>query len=559
MKKICAVSGKEFEITPEDLAFYEKIGVPAPTLCPEERMRRRLVYRNEWSLYHRTCDATGKKIISLYSSDKPFPVYENDFWWSDKWDAKKFGRDFDFSRPFLDQFTELFNQVPKMARIQQGENENSRFVNCASWNKNCYLISAANKNEDCLYGNFINECRTCMDNLGILQCELAYQCVDSANSYDIQFCQKVHHSSTMRHCYDCRNCMNCFACVGLRNARDYHILNQKVSKTEFEEVMKNPHKKKEILAKLKKLYLEIPRLYTDFLNCEKFSGCYLHNCKNAHSCWDSFELEDCAYCDFLEYAKNCYDICHYGCTGTNELLYECEAVGHGVFNVKFSKLVWGGSSDVEYSYECFASQHLFGCAGLKKESYCIFNKKYSPEEYFALREKIIAHMKKSPLNPPFAKGGEMKYGEFFPIEFCPFGYNEGKANEYLPLSREEVLKRGWKWKDEENGAKYEGPRVQVPESIEDTEDEILDQILECEHCKRNYRVVKFELDLSRKMDVPIARECPKCRHVARLKLRNPRALWSRKCDKCSADIETTFAPTRPEKVYCEKCYLECVN
>jgi|GEM_PF-4835496 len=47
MKKICAVSGVAFEITDGDMKFYETMGVPAPTLCPEERMRRRLAWRNE--------------------------------------------------------------------------------------------------------------------------------------------------------------------------------------------------------------------------------------------------------------------------------------------------------------------------------------------------------------------------------------------------------------------------------------------------------------------------------------------------------------------------------
>jgi len=34
------------------------MGVPVPTLCPEERQRRRLAWQNMSSLYHRECDAT---------------------------------------------------------------------------------------------------------------------------------------------------------------------------------------------------------------------------------------------------------------------------------------------------------------------------------------------------------------------------------------------------------------------------------------------------------------------------------------------------------------------
>jgi len=39
-----------------------------------------------------------------------------------------------------------------------------------------------------------------------------------------------------------------------------------------------------------------------------------------------------------------------------------------------------------------------------------------------------------------------------------------------------------------------------------------------------------------------------------MKLRNPRKLYDRKCDKCSIDIKTTYSPERPEIVYCEECY-----
>jgi hypothetical protein len=65
--KTCKVSGKEFPVFQSDLDFYEKISptfagkkfqIPTPTLCPEERMRRRLIRRNDRKLYRRECDAT---------------------------------------------------------------------------------------------------------------------------------------------------------------------------------------------------------------------------------------------------------------------------------------------------------------------------------------------------------------------------------------------------------------------------------------------------------------------------------------------------------------------
>ena len=47
------------------------------------------------------------------------------------------------------------------------------------------------------------------------------------------------------------------------------------------------------------------------------------------------------------------------------------------------------------------------------------------------------------------KGKIYKYGEFFPSELSPFAYNETIAQEYFPLSKEQALEQGYKWKDKE--------------------------------------------------------------------------------------------------------------
>jgi hypothetical protein len=88
-RRTCAVSGKEFAIFQSDKDFLEKISptiagkkieIPLPTLCPEERQRRRLLRRNERKLYRRKCEATGKFIISIYSENHPYKVYDEKIW-----------------------------------------------------------------------------------------------------------------------------------------------------------------------------------------------------------------------------------------------------------------------------------------------------------------------------------------------------------------------------------------------------------------------------------------------------------------------------------------------
>jgi len=41
-----------------------------------------------------------------------------------------------------------------------------------------------------------------------------------------------------------------------------------------------------------------------------------------------------------------------------------------------------------------------------------------------------------------------------------------------------------------------------------------------------------------------------------LKQLNPMQIYDRQCDKCGVEIKTSYAPDRPEIIYCEKCYQQ---
>ena len=94
----------------------------------------------------------GRPIITNYSPDKAYKVYDQEEWWSDQWDAMSYGKDFDFNRTFTEQFDELMHAVPHISLINKGC-ENSYYTNFALYQKNCYLIFGGSwYNEDCLYG-----------------------------------------------------------------------------------------------------------------------------------------------------------------------------------------------------------------------------------------------------------------------------------------------------------------------------------------------------------------------------------------------------------------------
>lgn len=169
--KKCKLSGKEFFVTDYDRELLEKISptyngkkliLPNPTLCPDERQKRRLSFRNERKLYHRKCDKTGKQIISIYSSDKPYIVYDQKVWWGDDWSGFDYGRNFDFSRTFFEQFNELLISTPKVS-ILNTRCENSEYTNHTIQSKNCYLCVGTTKSEDCYYSHFIKDSKNILD------------------------------------------------------------------------------------------------------------------------------------------------------------------------------------------------------------------------------------------------------------------------------------------------------------------------------------------------------------------------------------------------------------
>jgi len=151
-----------------------------------------------------------------------------------------------------------------------------------------------------------------------------------------------------------------------------------------------------------------------------------------------------------------------------------------------------------------------------------------------------------------------EYGEFFPSSMSNFGYNETIAQEYFPLTKEEAITRGFQWWDKIQKTTDQGTisSEQIPDSIEDISESILNEVLTCVQCKRNYKIIPNELTFYKKHLIPIPRQCFYCRNSNRLKLENPFKLWHRRCmkDGCQNEFETSYAPDRQEIVYCEKCY-----
>ena len=553
--RICQNCKKDFIIDGEDFNFYEKIKVPPPTWCPECRQLRRYAWRNERTLYRRNCNLCGKSTVTIYSPNKPYKVYCHDCWWGDGWDFASFGRDFDFSRPFFEQFRELQLKVPRMALLNKNS-VNSEYTNHAGDNKNVYLSYSAFGDENVMYGTFVFYSRDSVDcNYVYEKGERLYEIIDSRTSYECQYGFFLKDCSTCYYCYDCRGCNNCFMSSNLRN-KSYVFKNKQYTREEYLGKMKaidlSSFQTRESLYKEWRDLMKknsVNRYIVSERNVNSI-GSLIFNCKNVFNAFDLDNGEDCKNIYSALFIKDSIDLYHVGLQ--TELCYECHGCAR-VSNCQFCHLCYD-NMNVIYGDTCQNSQNLFGCVSVKKGEYMILNKKYNKDEYEKLKIKIIEHMKKT---------GE--YGEFFPPQMAPVCYNETQGALYMPMNKDEILAKGWQWEENTPGTFSKETIKDIPDKIEDVPDSFLNEIFACIDCSKNFNVTKNELNFYRKEKIPFPRKCPNCRYKRRFNLRPPRRLWHRSCmctkedhshreRKCKVEFETSYAPDRPETVYCETCY-----
>jgi hypothetical protein len=415
-------------------------------------------------------------------------------------------------------------------------------------------------NEDSAYNTYELYGKECYDNFWIFKSELCYENINCERCYKTFFSQNCFDCVDTILCYDCKACQNIFGCAGLRH-KQYYIFNKPVSKEEYYKFLKeNSISSYKNLQRLKekanKIWLSVPHQATLIFKSVNSEGNFITNSKNAKNCWTVDGIENSKNIFIGAWIKDSYDL---SCFGWGELLYE-GAHSVGLYNSKFFMFTMGGgeakimqSFNLEYCYGVQSSHDCFGCVNLKNKEYCILNKRYSKKDYQTLVSKIRKHMEKMPYIDK--KGRIYKYGESFPIELSPFGYNETAAQDYYPLTRKEAIQEGYPWSDYESQIKYQFSDYQIPDDISEVKDDVLEKILKCEVTGKAYKIIPQELNFYRKMGLPLPKRCPLWRHRDRLAQLPKRKLFLRKCQKCEREIQTVYSPERPEIVYCEKCYL----
>ncbi len=551
--KICQNCHGSFVIEPEDFTFYKKISVPPPTWCPMCRFKRRLAFRNEKYLHRRSCGLCSKKIISVYAEDVKFPVYCQKCWWSDEWDPRDYSIDYDANRKFLEQFEELHNNIPHEA-MHGYNNVNCEYSNNVIHSKDAYLSSVIIKSENILYSRFTIESRDCISCFYVTQCE---ECI---RTFRGGFCSRCVDCNVVENCTDMyftshsTGCSFCYGCINLRNKK-YYIFNESYSKEEYHnrlnKLLKLPYDEQK--RQVDEFYKTQIQRGSIFFHSTNVSGQEIYYSKNIrHSTMLNF-VSDSAYCfEATSYSRN---------NETVNNLYDCDIVadiawgyeigaGGKSHNVKFG-IITDDSINLEYSMFCYGCEDMFGCFGMRKMKYGILNKIYTKEEYEKLKKQIVAEMIKT-----------NDYGEFFPTSLSPFAYNETLGSIFFPLTKEDAIRQGYKWR--------ESPERNY---------QIGRDVLQCEHnescnenCTKAFRVMPYEKQLAQKLKVQLPLTCPNCRFAEQLRNLKFFQLNKRRCQcdygvyknftqhqhhpegRCPNEFETSYSLERKETVYCEECY-----
>ena len=553
-ERVCLECKQKFQVEKEDINFYNMFRVPPPKLCPRCRKIRRLgLLMRTPKFFKRPCSAPGhnENIVTIFPAPSPHKVYDTDYWHSDFWEATSYGRPYDHNRKFIDQFKDLFFDMPHLALERDTTSINSEYSVGGRWGKNNYYFSGGFHSEDCSYGDDVRYSKFCVDCSRVWNSEFCYACVGADRcSHCISSIGSVQCLDSA-FLYDCKNCTNCFLSSNLRN-KSYFFENKQLSKQDYQ-------------AKIAGLDLGDRAVFQDLVR--RFDGVYknalhrslwltntincvgngLNNCKDCFWAFDGPEGQNLRFVETFGGAKDIMDSCYDA--DKAERLYEV-VNGTASSNVLFGLYI-RASTDIEYSSECTNCQNCFGCVGLKNKKFHIFNKPYQETEYWQLVDEIKTKM----LN-------DGEYGELFSPSLGLFPYQASRGQKYYPLDEEKAKEKGIPWYPEPESQVPERTHLrdvqEIPADIKNVDDSILNDAIRCEITGRPFKIVAEELKFYRHMNLPVPTKHPWQRIMERAAVEHPFELFPFVCPNCGEKSLSLYDEEKQKqlKIFCEKCYLK---
>ncbi|EKE26696.1 MAG: hypothetical protein ACD_4C00189G0002 [uncultured bacterium (gcode 4)] len=412
--------------------------------------------------------------------------------------------EYDFSLSFFENYKVLFKSIDLPSLIIYAGNENAWFSDIVLWSKNIYLSSAIIQGcENILYSFNVKENSVnILNSINVIDsCENVYLSVWVIKWFNIFYSRYIFNSNNVWFSRNLIWCSECIFCENLEN-KSYCINNVELEKEEY-------FKKKEWILSKKK----------EFLDWYKKWSINWINIWNQNVSWNFiFYSENIENWYFAYQIKNWRNILMWWGTKNNENVYDV-FTGWSIWNQDLYAVTSAGanssklyccahisfSSNLYYSYFLESCSFCIGCIWLKNKSYCILNKQYSQDEWNILTDKIFAQMEI-----------DWVLWNYFPADMNPFYFNDTMASIVWNFSKEEIIKDGYMWRDEE-------VKVDIPEwsevidikdlDIVNYDESILKKVIK-DDSWNYYRIVKMEYDFLKKYNLPL----PEIHWLDRIKL-----------------------------------------
>ncbi|EKD33121.1 MAG: hypothetical protein ACD_76C00090G0002, partial [uncultured bacterium] len=547
--RVCAITGEKWFMDEEEIGWYKKFNVPPSKLAPNTRTKLIMGFASGVAIWKKPHAKTGKTILSFIHPDSPFQVITDKEFFDEDFSNTDFN--WDASRSFFEQIKNLALSVPFGALRDNGTNQNTIGVDLIDV-LDSRLCFGGMKSKGVIYASVFGSLENCVDVVIANDCLNSWRLVRSQFLHRCFYCVESSRCINSSFLFDCDDCEFCFGATNQRRKK-YLFFNEQLSKDEWEkQVSEIDLSCSSVFEKYRARFYELlsQAVWQEnfFVGSINSNGQYLEKCVDCRKCYRSWLSTDLYYCTISGEQKTSAFSGWLG-WGSN-IYYSCDIMAGE--NNKFCHRVFNSLNN-EYCLNCYHIENCFGCVGLKRKKFHIFNVPYSENEYWQKVDEIKCAM---------LERGE--YGEFFPADFSEPGFQYSLGEETFGYSESDLKNFGAPKYDPERGGvvgidsiKKEAIRInQIPDCLKEIDsDKFVGQPILDEKLNRHYSVTPAEFEFYKQNNLPFPRE----HFLTRLKNLfahvNTPFFTEANCE-CGQSIQVYHNRTFPHRrVLCNACYL----
>lgn len=380
-------------------------------------------YKQQWGISrYPISDRIGTLLNSMSYEDrrKGFEMY---------------GKLFDPSISFFDQFAALFKAVPHDRCFQMWAWENTQYADVVWWSSNIYLSNFVVYGCSHVSTSMVvrENCSSIFDSIMVFKnCNAVYGSIGVIESFRVFKSRHIRNCNNIRESQNLQGCQHCIGCSWLENV-SYYINNIWYTKEAYEK------KAQAYFKKVQHHWRNIPQFefWKNLWSESVVNSSFVVNSSHVADSKYSYNLKDCWKVIFgwWEYwDKNMIDVC----------------IGWAVQCSDIYAVQWCSESEHVYCCNLVVGDHLYYSFGLQNCSYCFWCIGLKDKSYYILNKQYTKQQRHEKVNIIFeSMESEWVFWEFFPVSMNPFYFNETAASLIEDYSKQEVIDEWFLWNDNE--------------------------------------------------------------------------------------------------------------